>query len=60
MAGTECSIGEEQHGFRQGAWIRCLGVQGSRGNRCMDQVFAVRLREKYLANWKNVFRAFAD
>ena len=34
--GTECAIGEEQCGFRQG-----------RG--CMDQVFAVRqVGEKYL------------
>ena len=37
-AGTECAIGEEQCGFRQG-----------RG--CMDQVFAVRhVCEKYLAD----------
>ena len=46
-AGTECAIGEEQCGFRQG-----------RG--CMDQVFAVRqVCEKYLANglwiWKSVW-----
>ena len=42
-AGTECAIGEEQCGFRQG-----------RG--CMDQVFAVRqVSEKYLANGKDVF-----
>ena len=41
--GTECAIGEEQCGFRQG-----------RG--CMDQVFAIRqVCEKYLANWKDVF-----
>ena len=37
-AGTECAIGDEQCGFRQG-----------RG--CMDQLFAVRqVCEKYLAN----------
>ena len=48
MAGTECAIGEEQCGFRQG-----------RG--CMDQVFAVnQVCEKYLANWKYVFWAFMD
>ena len=42
-AGTECAMGEEQCGFRQG-----------RG--CMDQVFAVKqVREKYLANGKDVF-----
>ena len=47
-AGTECAIGEEQCGFKQG-----------RG--CMDQVFAVRqVCEKYLANGKDVFRAFMD
>ena len=47
-AGTECAIGEEQCGFRQG-----------RG--CMDQVFAVRqVCEKYLANRKDVFWAFMD
>ena len=47
-AGTECVIGEEQCGFRQG-----------RG--CMDQVFAVRqMCEKYLANGKDVFWAFMD
>ena len=41
-AGTECAIGEEQCGFRQG-----------RG--CMHQVFAVRQAcEKYLANGKDV------
>ena len=45
---TECSIGEEQCGFRQG-----------RG--CTDQVFAVRqVYEKYLANGKDVFWAFMD
>ena len=48
MAGTECAIGEEKCGFRQG-----------RG--CMDQVFAVRqVCEKYLANEKDVFWAFMD
>ena len=48
MARTECAIGLEQRGFRQG-----------RG--CMDQVFAVRqVCEKYLANWKDVFWAFMD
>ena len=42
-AGTECAIGEEQCGLRQG-----------RG--CMDQVFTVRQGcEKYLANGKDVF-----
>ena len=47
-AGTECAIGEEQCGFKQG-----------RG--CMNQVFAVRqVCEKYLANWKDVFWAFMD
>ena len=47
-AGTECAIGEEQCGFRQG-----------RG--CIDQVFAVRLVcEKYLANGNDVFWAFMD
>ena len=47
-AGTECTIGEEQRGFRP-------------GRRCMDQVFAVRqVCEKYLANGKDVFWAFMD
>ena len=47
-AATESAIGEEQCGFRLG-----------RG--CMDQVFAVRqVCEKYLANGKDVFRAFMD
>ena len=47
-AGTECAIGEEQCGFRQG-----------RG--CMDKVFAVRqVCEKYLTNGKDVFLAFMD
>ena len=46
--GTECAIGEEQCGYRQG-----------RG--CMDQVHAVRkVCEKYLPNWKDVFWAFMD
>ena len=48
MAGTECAIGEEQCGFRQGRGF-------------MDQVFAVRqVCDKYLANGKNVFWAFMD
>ena len=47
-AGTECAIREEQYGFRQG-----------RG--CMDQVFSVRqVCEKYLANGKDVLRAYMD
>ena len=47
-AGTECAIGEDHCGFRQG-----------RG--CMDQVFAIRqVCEKYLANGKDVFWAFID
>ena len=47
-ARTECAIGEEQCGFRQG-----------RG--CMDQVFAVRqICEKYLAKGKDVFWPFID
>ena len=47
-ARTECAIGEEQCGLRQG-----------RG--CMDKVFAVRQGcEKYLANGKYVFWAFMD
>ena len=45
---TECAIGEEQCGFRQG-----------RG--CMDEVFAVRqVCEKYLTNGKDVFWSFMD
>ena len=48
LAGTECAIGEEQCGFKQG-----------RG--CMDQVFSIRqVYEKYLANGKDVFWAFMD
>ena len=48
IAGTECAIGEEQCGYRQG-----------RG--CMDQVFVIRqICEKFLANWKDVFWAFMD
>ena len=44
--GTECAVGEEQCGFRQG-----------RG--CMDQVLAARqFCEKYLANGKDVFWVF--
>ena len=47
-AGTECAIGEEQCGFRQG-----------RG--CIDQVFAVsHVCEMYLANGKDVFLEFMD
>ena len=47
-AGTECAIGYEQCGFRQG-----------RG--CMDQVFAVRqVCEKYQANGKDIFWTFMD
>ena len=47
-ADTECAIGKEQCGFRQG-----------RG--CMDQVFTVsQVCEKYLANGKDVFWAFMD
>ena len=47
-AGTECAIGEEQCGFRQG-----------RG--CMDQVFDVKqVCEKYLANEKDVFWVLID
>ena len=47
-AGTECAIGEEQCGFRQ-------------GRESIDQVFAVRqVCEKYLANGKDVFWAFMD
>ena len=47
-ARTECAIGEEQCGFRQGRGF-------------MDQVFAVRqVCEKYLANGKDVFWAFMD
>ena len=47
-AGTECAIGEEQCGFRQ-------------GRRCMDQVFAIRQGcEYYLENRKDVFLAFMD
>ena len=47
-AGTECAIGKQQCGFRQG-----------RG--CMDQVFAVRqVCDKYLANEKDVFWAFMN
>ena len=47
-AKTECAIGEEQCGFRQG-----------RG--CMNQVFALRqVCEKYLANGKDIFWAFMN
>ena len=47
-ARTECTIGEEQCGFRQ-------------GTGCMDQLFVVRqVCEKYLANGKDVFVAFMD
>ena len=45
---TECAIGKEQCGFRQG-----------RG--CMDRVFSIRqVYEEYLANGKDVFWAFMD
>ena len=45
---TECAIGEEQCGFRQG-----------RG--CMDQVCAVRqVCEKYPVNGKDIFWAIMD
>ena len=45
-AGTECVIGEEQCGFRQG-----------RG--CMDQVFTVKqVCEKYLANGKCILGVY--
>ena len=45
--GTECAIGEEQCGFRQG-----------RGG--MDKVFAVRhVCAKYLTNWKDVLWVWA-
>ena len=47
-AGTECAIGEEQCGFRQG-----------RG--CMDQVFVERqVCGKFFANGNDVFWAFMD
>ena len=47
-AGTECAIGEEQCGFRQ-------------GRECMDQVFAVRrVCEKHLATGKDEFCAIMD
>ena len=47
-AGTECAIGEEQCGFRQG-----------RG--CMDQVFVEQIIVgKYLVKGKDVFWAFID
>ena len=47
-ARTECAIGEEQCWYRQ-------------SRRCMDQAFAVtHVCEKYLANWKDVLRAFMD
>ena len=47
-AGTECAIGEEQCGFRQG-----------RG--CMDQVFAVQqMCEKHLANVKDKYWVLID
>ena len=46
--GTECAIGEDQCGLRQG-----------RG--CMDHVFAVRqVSEKYLANEEDKFRVFMN
>ena len=44
-AGTECTIGEEQCGFRQ-------------SRVCTDQVFAVwQVCKKYLANGKDLFFA---
>ena len=47
-AETECTIGEEQCGLRQG-----------RG--CMDQVFAVRhVCQKYLAIGNDAFVSFMD
>ena len=47
-ARTECAIGEEQCGFRQ-------------GRECKDQVFAIRqVCEKYQANGKDVFSAFMN
>ena len=46
--GTECAIGDEHCGLRQGRGF-------------MDQVFAVRqVCEKYLANGKYIFLAFMD
>ena len=48
IAGTECTIGEDQSGLMQG-----------RG--CMDQVITVRqIFEKFLANGKVVFWAFMN
>ena len=48
IRGAECSMGEEQCGFRQ-----CRG--------CLDQVFAIRqVCEKYLANGKDVFCSIMD
>ena len=47
-AGTECAIGEEQMGFKE-------------GRACTDQVFAARqVCEKYLANEKDVFCTLMD
>ena len=47
-AGTECAIGKEQCGSRQ-------------GRRCMDHVFDVRqVCEKYRAKGKDIFWAFMD
>ena len=47
-AGTECAIGEEQCGFRQGRWS-------------MNQAFSVKqVCKKYLVNGKDVFWAFMD
>ena len=52
-AGTECAIGEEQSGFRQGRAIEPRG--------CKDQLFFMRkVCQKYLANTTDVFWAFVD
>ena len=48
-ARTECAIGEEQCGFRQG-----------RGCICGPSVCVKQVCEKYLANGKDVFWAFMD
>ena len=47
-AGSECAIGEESCGFRQ-------------GRVCMDEVLVLRqVCEKYLANGNDIFWAFMD